>query len=333
MKLLFITQTLDEKSPVLGFVHRWILRFAESFETVDVVALSVGEHSLPKNVSVCSLGKEKGGSTFTYALRFYGALASLQNRYDAVFVHMNPEYVVLAGWLWRITGKKVALWYNHTVGSAWLKIAQPFTDIVFHTSPFAYTARYKNAMRMPAGIDTEIFKPQDVPRIPKSLYFQGRVAPAKRVHVILEAFQKLHIDGDAALLTIVGPEDEEYTRPLKAKYADLITAGAVVFKGPVKNTETPALYSAHTASVNLTDRGNYDKTVLESLACGTPAIVSSDAFKGAPVMRIEAPDASLVADAFRHLGTPDPDAFAAHIREHESLTLLADTLTKRIQAL
>ncbi len=57
MKLLFITQTLDEKSPVLGFVHRWVARFAESFETVDVIALSVGEHNLSINLSVHSLGK------------------------------------------------------------------------------------------------------------------------------------------------------------------------------------------------------------------------------------------------------------------------------------
>lgn len=332
MKLLFITQTLDEKSPVLGFVHRWVARFAESFETVDVIALSVGEHNLSKNVSVHSLGKEEGGNTFLYALRFYNTLGSLRNKYDAVFVHMNPEYVVLAGWLWKLAGKKVALWYNHTVGSVWLKIAQPFTDTVFHTSPFAYTARYKNAKRMPAGIDTDVFKPQNVPRIPKSLYFQGRVAPAKRVHVILEAFEKLYAAGDASLLTIVGPEDEAYTRPLKAKYADLIKAGAVVFKGPVKNTETPALYSAHTASVNLTDRGNYDKTVLESLACGTAVITSSEAFKDAPVVLIEKPEADRLAAAFRNLGTVDTTVLVQYVRQYESLPFLAERITAAFSA-
>lgn len=332
MKLLFITQTLDEKSPVLGFVHRWVARFAESFETVDVIALSVGEHNLSKNVSVHSLGKEEGGNTFLYTLRFYNTLGSLRNKYDAVFVHMNPEYVVLAGWLWKLAGKKVALWYNHTVGSVWLKIAQPFTDTVFHTSPFAYTARYKNAKRMPAGIDTDVFKPQNVPRIPKSLYFQGRVAPAKRVHVILEAFKTLYAAGDASLLTIVGPEDEAYTRPLKAKYADLIKAGAVVFKGPVKNTDTPALYSAHTASVNLTDRGNYDKTVLESLACGTSVIASSDAFKDAPVVLIEKPEVDRLAAAFRNLGTVDTTVLVQYVRQYESLPFLAERITAAFSA-
>jgi len=220
------------------------------------------------------------GERVAYVGRFLRLAWRLRRQYDAVFVHMNPEYIVLAGWFWRLTGKKIGLWYNHTVGSFWLKVAQPFTNIVFHTSPYAYTARYNTAQRMPAGIDTDVFKPYpEVKKIPKSIYFQGRITPAKRVHVLLEAFAELYEKGEASLLTIVGPEDEKYTKPLREQYALLIARGAIIFKGPMLNTETPILYAVHSVSVNLTDKGNYDKTVLESLACGTPCVVASDAFK------------------------------------------------------
>lgn len=279
MRLLIVTQAVDKKHSILGFFHRWVEEFAKHFEHIHVIALQVGEYELPHNVTVHSLGKEKGTGRLQHLYSLFSILYALHRDYDAVFVHMNPEYIVLAGWLWCLTGKKIGLWYNHTVGSFWLRISQPFTNIIFHTSPYAYTARYKNALRMPAGIDMEVFKPfPDVKKEPRSIYFQGRIAPAKRIHILLETFTRLYQTGEANLLTLVGPEVKAYTKPLRARYATLIENGAVVFKEPIPNTDTPALYAAYEISVNLTDEGNYDKSVLESLACGTPAVVASKAF-------------------------------------------------------
>lgn len=329
MKLLLVTQKVDAADPVLGFFVRWIEELAKHFEKITVIALGVGEYSLPKNVTVHTLGKEVGLEQFPRRLRFIALLFRLQDQYDRVFVHMNPEYIVLAGWWWKLTGKKIGLWYNHTVGSIWLKIAEPLCDFVFHTSPFAYTARYKKAIRMPAGIDTNVFKPQpSVQKIPKSIYFQGRIAPAKRVHVILEAFRILRNEGVAGLLTLVGPEDPGYGKELRSKYAREINEGSVVFKGGVKNSDTPALYAAHTVSVNLTDSGNYDKSVLESLACGTPVITSSGAFSDAPVVRIHKPDARELAAAYQKLSLkPETLPLVRYVGENHALPMLAKRIS------
>lgn len=329
MKLLIVTQAIDTHHPILGFFHRWVEEFAKHAEHIHVIALQVGEQSLPENVTVHSLGKEGGAHLFQKIFRFYKLVFSLRHEYDAVFVHMNPEYVVLAGWWWRFAQKKVSLWYNHTVGSVWLRVAQPFTRTVFHTSPYAYTARYKNAQRMPAGIDTDVFRPHpEIEKMPKSIYFQGRVTLAKRVHVILEAFAELRRQGHAERLTIVGPEDETYTKPLKEKYATLMQDGVLVFRGPVPNTETPELYAAHTVSVNLTDDGNYDKTVLESLACGTPVIVSSRAFHGAPVTLIQKPNPQLLSMAYQemHNTLTNRSELAAYVQNTHSIAALATEL-------
>lgn len=172
MKLLIVTQVVDRNHPILGFFHRWIEEFAKHTETLHVIALQVGEYELPKNVTVHSLGKEEGSGKIERVMRFYKYVWSLGDEYDAVFVHMNPEYVVLAGFWWRMMGKRVSLWYNHTVGSFWLRIAKFLVKRVFHTSPYAFPARYKNAERMPAGIDTELFKPRpEVKKISKSIYY------------------------------------------------------------------------------------------------------------------------------------------------------------------
>jgi glycosyltransferase involved in cell wall biosynthesis len=289
MRLLVVTQAVDRHNPVLGFFHRWLIEFSKEWDSIHVICLYEGEHNLPDNVSVHSLGKEQRKKKewrikkrVLYATRFVSLAWKYRNDYDAVFVHMNAEYVVLAGCLWRILGKNIGLWYNHTAGSLWLRFAAPLTHTLFHTSPYAYPARYPHAKKMPAGIDTELFTPKRVKKIPDSMYFQGRICFAKNVHVLIGVFSELLKEGKMKRLTLVGPEDASYTAPFRQRYHGLIRDGTIVFIGPVQNEKTPTLFSSHTVSVNLTAKGNYDKSVLESLACGTPVITTSEAFRDVP---------------------------------------------------
>lgn len=337
MKLLVVTQIVDRNDPVLGFMHHWLEVFATRFEHIHVICLKEGAHTLPKNVTVHSLGKEKGGNRFLYAVRFIKLTYGLNKEYDAVFVHMNPEYIALAGDLWRMSGKRIGLWYNHQVGSVWLRLAQPFVQTVFHTSPYAFPARYKNAKQMPAGIDTELFSPKQVSRKAHSIYFQGRIAPAKRVHVLLSAVRLLHAQGIPATASLVGPEDASYGETLRTDFKDLIDAGAVVFLGPKRNEETPALYASHAVSVNLTADGNFDKTVLESAATETPVVVASRGFSGVVPDEwiLEENTEEGLADKLKGIFALSEDArtklgktLRATVMEKHSLASLADTLAQ-----
>lgn len=279
MRLLIITQAVDQGDPILGFFHRWIEEFAKHCESIHVICLKEGDHDLPPNVSVHSLGKESGASRLKYLLRFYRYMWMLRHEYDAVFVHMNPEYIVLGGFWWRLWDKYIMLWHNHPRGSLMHTVAGRLAHTVFYTSPYAASSHLSNAERMPAGIDTELFASTGAPRDRHAMYLQGRVAPSKRVHVCLEALRILraHIP---ATLTIVGPEDPEYGKELRTRYADLLARDAVIFVGPKRNTETPALYSAHGVAVNLAAAGHFDKTVLEAMSCETPVVIGSSGFEG-----------------------------------------------------
>src|SRR3989338_9595639 len=102
MQLLILTQKVDINDDILGFMHAWILKFAQACELVTVVCLEQGEHHLPANVKVLSLGKETGKSRLKYLFNFYRYIWRERKNYSAVFVHMNEIYVIL-GWLcWKL---------------------------------------------------------------------------------------------------------------------------------------------------------------------------------------------------------------------------------------
>ena len=333
MKLLITTQNIDKNDPILGFFHRWVEEFAKHFEHIYVICLSEGEHTLPANVTVYSLGKESGENMVKYVWRFYTHLWTLNGKYDAVFSHMNPHYILLGGLVWRLQKKNIFFWRNHARMNIMTRIASVFAKRIFYTSPYACTARYAHAVKMPVGIDTERFDKEDVLKErtqKKKILFLGRLSPVKRVDLLVEVAKLLpdthevHIYGDAP------KKDEIYGQQLRAQ------AGSnVYFHNAVKNTDTPAIYRAHDVFVNLTPRGSMDKTVLEASACGTMAIITNESFLNTidPISYIEDVSVQSILDTIIRITSLDTQLYTnsmhttrAKIIEHESLVKLGDML-------
>src|ERR1700722_5572507 len=109
MKLLILTQKVDINDPILGFFHSWINTLSLRFEKVTVICLEKGQYNLPPNVKVLSLGKEYRRSRFNYVKKFYSYIWSERDEYDAVFVHMNQEYVLLGSLFWKLWNKEVMM--------------------------------------------------------------------------------------------------------------------------------------------------------------------------------------------------------------------------------
>jgi len=282
MKLLVITQKVDRHDSILGFFHRWIEEFAKHFELVTVICLEKGEYNLPPNVKVLSLGKEANvkHSLFNklgYTLRFYRYIWREKDNYDSVFVHMNQEYVILGWKIWKILGKKIYLWRNHAKGSLVTKFAVLVSNKVFYTSPQSYTARFKKAVQMPVGIDTDFFKPDPfVERIPNSILFLGRIAPVKRVSEFVDWLKNQNF----SITTIAGsalPEDKDYEELVQSRALDI--SDKVRFMDSVTQEEALKLYQSHETYVNFTPAGSMDKTILEAAACETAVIVKNQALK------------------------------------------------------
>lgn len=287
MKLLIVTQTIDSEDPVLGFFHRWVEEFSKHTERIEVICLKEGKRDgLPQNVRVHSLGKEKGPPRFArrlrYAIRFKWLAWRLRHDYDAVFVHMNQEYVLIAGPLWKMLGKPVYMWRNHYAGSWLTDLAAAFCTKVFCTSKHSHTAKYKKTILMPVGVDTERFSPDErVERKPRSILFLGRISPSKRPEMLIDALATLAREGQIFTASIVGsplPQDEAYYESLKEKARSLSLASSISFLPGVPNYATPNLYRAHEIFVNTSPSGMLDKTIFEAAACGCRVLASSDDF-------------------------------------------------------
>lgn len=270
MKLLIITQKVDMNDSVLGFFHRWIELFARQSKKVTVICLEEGAHLLPDNVEVLSLGKEEGVSRIQYVYRLYTYVISKRHEYDNVFVHMNPEYIVLVGWLWKLLSKQVALWYVHKSVNLKLRIAGWFADRIFTTTKEACRLSCQTIRAVGHGIDMEIFK-TGIFQENATIAHIGRITPIKHIELIAKVGQKLnmqvHLYGDA------GAGDAAYAKGLKEMF------GNIVWHGPVSFGDLPDKYTLHQCTVNAAPTGGMDKSVIESWARGVPAFTRNEAFR------------------------------------------------------
>lgn len=282
MKLLVLTQKVDQKDPILGFFHRWIIEFAKHCEKVTIICLQKGNFDLPDNVSVFSLGKEDGISRLKYLWRFYTYIWRLRYNYDAVFVHMNPEYVILGGMLWRIWKKKINLWYIHKKINFKLKLAEKIVDKIFTIKQDFFKLSSRKFEYVGHGIDVEKFKRDiEIQKIENSILFVGRISLVKRLEVLIEALKKIDEKKNKFVLNLVGeagPQDESYYKKIKILAKELEGRCEVNFLGNILNDQMPKVYNQNELLVNLTPVGSFDKVVLEAMSCETMVLVYNQSF-------------------------------------------------------
>jgi glycosyltransferase involved in cell wall biosynthesis len=295
MKLLIVTQAVDTEDPVLGFFVRWVEEFAKHTERIEVICLKEGKHTLPTNVRVHSLGKERNVLRVQYVFNFYKYIWRLRRDYDTVFVHMNPEYIVAAGLLWRLMGKRVALWYTHKSVNLKLRIAAIFAGVIFTASKESFRLRTKKLRVMGHGIDTDFFSPDtSVVRGDWALSV-GRLMPSKRhdlaIRIAVRDDKELRIAGE-------GPEQKS----LEALAREL--GVRVQFLGALMQSQLREEYRKAAYLIHTSETGSLDKVVLEALACGLPVRTNDPALKA--------------------LENADP----AYVREHHSLQYLIPAILK-----
>jgi len=276
MKLLICTQMVDTNDPVLGFFARWIEEFKKHCE-VEVISLR-------------DLGP-RGKIARAWRLVRLAAPGT----YGAVFVHMNPEYLVAAGWLWKLRGKKTALWYTHKNVNLKLRVAELFADVILTASKESFRLPSKKVRVMGHGIDTDFFTPDPGVARGEAILSVGRLMKSKRHDLAIEAaareHRELYIAGD-------GPERvalESLAKKLGAR---------VHFLGGINQTQLRDEYRKAAYLIHTSETGSLDKVVLEALACGCPVKTNDPALK------------------YLEQATP------AYVREHHSLAKLIPAILK-----
>lgn len=297
IKLLILTQKVDKNDDVLGFFHRWIAEFAKHCEKVTVVCLQKGEYGLPENVKVLTLGKEKRPPArrcpevfgkLKHVFNFYKHIIRERKNYDAVFVHMNPEYVVLGAPLWKLWGKKTALWYTHRQVNLKLRLAEKLVGKIFSASKESFRLPSRKLKVVGHGIDVEKF---NVKRGGGEkggklrIVAVGRITRIKNLDTLIEAAAILKEKwGKGLSVKMAGAPaaegDSEYLAELRKLVKEKGLEGEVVFSGAVPYGKIAEFYAEADASVNLCPTGGLDKAVLESMAAGLPVFTSNKGFAG-----------------------------------------------------
>ncbi len=283
MKLLVITQKLDKNDDLLGFFHEWVKEFAKNVDQLSVIALGVGEYDLPENINVHSLGKENGTSKISRIIKFYSLVFSKRNEYDAVFVHMNPEYIILAGLFWRRMKKKVFLWYTHKHVSLRLKMGHAFCTKVFSASKESFRLPTNKLHVMGHGIATSVLIAADHKEpAPFTVLTIGRISPVKRHEDLIEAMGKVKKQIPDVVCKIVGaPGTSEqiiYMQKLEAHVRNKCLEKNVVFVGSIPNRQILPYLQKADVFVNLSGTGSVDKAVLEAMSAEVPILTSNEAF-------------------------------------------------------
>lgn len=300
MRLLIVTQAVDQEDSDLGFFVRWIQEFAKHAERVEVICLKKGTYSLPETVRVHSLDKETGASRLKYIVNFYKYIWQLRSEYDAVFVHMNPEYMVLGGIPWKIWGKKITLWYTHKGVDLKLRIAEKLADVIFTASKESFRLKSRKVRVMRHGIDTDFFSPDaSVIRGDWALSV-GRLMPSKRHDL---AIRRAAQEGRPLRIAGEGPERAHLEALARELHATVQFLGALT-QAQLRDEYRTAAYLIHTS-----ETGSLDKVVLEALACGLKIVTNDPALK------------------------PLENEGSDYVREHHSLQRLVPAILNDMQTL
>lgn len=328
-RLFLVTQALDEDDPVLGFFCRWVDALAARSESVVAVCLRRGRYAPPANVRIISLGKGESAALpgilqkLRYAFRFKLAAWRERRRYDSVLVHMNPEYMCLAGLAWRSLGKPAYLWYTHRQVDLKLRLATLFARGAFTASAESFRLATPKVRVMGHGIDGARFSPEGRAAWGEgAVGTAGRVSPTKRVREIVEAAlragaPKVRVAGGAG-----APADEPYLADLQSLAA---REPKLEMAGPIAPADVPQFLRSLDVFVNLSETGSLDKAVLEAAAAGCAVVTSNPAFAGAPGAAFVAdptPTAVAAAIAAARANPPSPELRAWVLAEHDFARLM-----------
>ena len=179
----------------------------------------------------------------------------------------------------------------------WFLLQRPSFDTVkcFHATAFS---EYEDIRRLgfrqpvaviPNGIDIKynLIKQRSTNVKIRTILFLGRIHPKKGLDILLNAWAILQNKFPEWSLRIVGTDEDYYSRSgylnEMIKLSQKLDLKRIDFSGPLYGDNKSRAYSEADLFVLPTHSENFGMTVAESLALGTPVVVS----KGAPWSKLE----------------------------------------------
>lgn len=287
MKLIFITQNVDDQDAVLGFLPTWLRELSANVEKLVVVTFQLGVMpALPKNCSVRTLGRERGAGRLRMFINFRREMRAAihDDGCDTVLAHMVPKYAVMARKLVMPRSMPLYLWYTHAGVNRWLYWSEPMVEKIFTASEESLRIPTNKKVVTRHGIDTHYLCPlESQPPIAGRMITVGRLTPSKDVGVLIEGCVQLRSKGYPVSLEIAGDAMESGDAAYGAAMRELAKnrgIGEIVqFLGFIPYKQIPPVYRRANIFVSASRTGSVDKAVLEAMACGSLVLTSNDSFR------------------------------------------------------
>jgi glycosyltransferase involved in cell wall biosynthesis len=279
MKLVVITQLLDEEDPALGATVAKLRALAERVDELVVLALRVRPTELPSNVRVHAFDAP------TQPLRGVRLLAALvpELRHGpvAVLAHMSPVYAVIAATATKPARVPLLLWFTHWRASRTLWLAERASTRILSVNARSFPLSSTKLIETGHGVEVpgELPPPRAEDGVLRALAL-GRTSPAKGLEALVDAAALL---SDLPVeLELRGPsltdEERAHRSALAARIAAAGLTARVRLEGPVGQSDVAGVYAGSDLLVNNMRAGALDKVVFEAAAAGLPVLVASDGF-------------------------------------------------------
>ena len=283
MNLILFNFESNKNSQALAFALDWINEISKNVDKLYVVSLRCGEYKVDDNVEVYCINQDKKSriQTIFSICRTLKEIHKKDKNIDGYFVHMAHYFVPIIYPFAKIFNQKTVLWYAHKSVPISLRIANFFTDIAVASTPVGYQINTDKLKIIGQGIDTNKFKfKHDFRNKIKNIVTVGRISKVKNVDMIVEAF--LSLKRDDIYLYIVGDalagDDKSYLEGIKKTIPKEYEKN-IIFTGSISFDKLPEIYSDIDLSINISDTGSLDKTIIEPMAMGIPIITSNDSAK------------------------------------------------------
>ncbi len=278
-KVLVLNISTDSKNTSLGFAISWLNAFAKKFDEVHVVSLSKGnEDDIDKNVIVSSIDSELG--KITKVINLFKIINKLtkSNKYEFCLSHMSSLMVIISSPILKMRKIKSIFWYTHKGPSDYLKKiflikASIYSNKIITASKnsFPYKRYFNNKSKLHVighAIKFDEFYRKVESFDAKDFVIISRISKSKNIDESILGFLNSEHGSSRKLSIIGGPlsfKDEEYFENLKVKYSsyeNITFLGSIAHKNLINEIINLGFH------INNTEKGFYDKSVLETMSHG-----------------------------------------------------------------
>ncbi len=278
-KVLVLNISTDSNNTSLGFAISWLNAFAKKFDEVHVISLSKGRSDeLEKNVIVTSVDNELG--RISKVINLFKLINKLtkSNKYEFCLSHMSSLMIIISSPILKIRKIKSIFWYTHKGPNDYLKKlfllkASIYSNKIITASKnsFPYKKFFNNKSKLHVighAIKFNEFYRKVNSFDGKNFVIISRISKSKKIDESISGFLSSQKGSSHKLSVIGGPlssEDKIYFEKIKLKYA---SHENISFLGSMPHKNLINEISDFSFHINNTEKGFYDKSVLETMSYG-----------------------------------------------------------------